>query len=112
VVVGVNTQTVSVVIPGFTYGYPPQVLTNQFTISTPLVVYKVKILYCARAPHYFQAKTAVPLHPITGYVFQMKSGTKMDATTYTTGTFYYHLAWNGVNLPVAKDLVTNITAVR
>jgi hypothetical protein len=42
----------------------------------------------------------------------MKSGTKMDATTYTTGDFYYHLKWNGIDLPVTKDLVVKIIPVR
>ncbi|MGC8624496.1 MAG: hypothetical protein ACP5VQ_04455 [Phycisphaerae bacterium] len=75
-------------------------------------VYTVKILYCARAPHYLRAKRVVVLGPIKGYVFLMKSGTKMEATTYTTGDFYYHLKWNGIDLTVAKDLVVKIKTVR
>jgi hypothetical protein len=78
----------------------------------PCTAYTVKILYCARSPHYFQPKKVVALLPITGYVFKMKSGTKMEATTYTTGDFYYHLKWNGINLSVAKDLVVKIIPVR
>ena len=36
----------------------------------------------------------------------------MEATTYTTGDFYYHLNWNGINLSVAKDLVVKIIPIR
>lgn len=75
-------------------------------------IYTVHILYCARAPHYFSPAKKGPTGPIKSYVFKMKSGTKMEATTYTTGSFYYHLKWNGINLLVAKDLVVRIQTVR
>ena len=102
--------------------YPPEVPPG-FLVNVPAVnipaepippctAYTVKILYCARAPHYLQKRKRAALLPIKSYVFKMKSGTKMDATTYTTGDFYYHLKWNGIDLPVAKDLVVKITPVR
>ena len=75
-------------------------------------VYTAQILYCGRSPHYVSSGKAGGLGPITGYVFRMKSGTKMDADTYTTGSFYYHLKWNGVDLSVAKDLVVKIIPIR
>ena len=102
--------------------YPPEVppgfLVNVPAVSIPAepippcTACTVNILYCARAPHYFQKRKRAALLPIKSYVFKMKSGTKMDATTYTTGDFYYHLKWNGIDLPVAKDLVVKIIPVR
>ncbi len=78
----------------------------------PCSVYTARILYCGRSPRYTPSRKPAASDPITGYVFRMKSGTKMEATTYTTGDFYYHLNWNGIHLSVAKDLVTKIITTR
>jgi TonB family protein len=64
------------------------------------------------SPHFIHAKRTVAKQPIRGYIFRTKSGTQIMADTYTTGSFYYHLKWNGINLLVAKDLVVKIRTVR
>ena len=112
VVVGLVSKTVSRQTPSIYYsgGYP--YLSVPPEQIPPCTVYTVKILYCARAPQYLRAKRVVVPGPIKGYVFLMKSGTRMEAATYTTGNFYYHLKWNGINLTVAKDLVVKIRTVR
>ena len=92
-------------------GNVPSVNIPAETIA-PSTAYTAKILYCGRSPHYVSSGKAAASGPITGYVFRTKSGTKMDATTYTTGDFYYHLNWNGIHLSVAKDLVMKIITVR
>jgi hypothetical protein len=110
VVVGVAVREVPAAIPSFTYGYG--FTTRAFTLSKPHKYFQVTLLYCGIAPHYSNVAKKAAVGPIKGYVFKMKSGTKMDATTYTIGDFYYHLKWNGIDLPVAKDLVVKIIPVR
>ena len=97
--------------PGIFLGKVPSVNIPAETIA-PCTACTAKILYCGRSPHYASSGKPAASGPITGYIFRMKSGTKMEATTYTTGDFYYHLNWNGINLSVAKDLVVRIIPVR
>ena len=118
VVVGISEYKSPVSLPGFSYYYvinptnPSILRTKPSTLQSEHVYFRVMVLYCARAPHYFSPAKKGPTGPIKSYVFKMKSGTKMEATTYTTGSFYYHLKWNGINLLVAKDLVVRIQTVR
>ena len=115
VVTGIASVKTPVTIPKYRYApnyTQPGVATDTLVISRPHVHYRVTLLFCARAPRYFSPAKKGPTGPIKSYVFKMKSGTKMDATTYTIGDFYYHLKWNGIDLPVAKDLVVKIIPVR
>ena len=52
------------------------------------------------------------LAPVRGYIFLTKNGIKIDADTYKTGSFYYHLKWKGVGIPVAINLVAKIIQLR
>ncbi len=74
-------------------------------------VYKIKILYCAPAPKYILVRNRKAPGPIKSYIFRLKNGTRLDATTYTVGITYYHGIWNGVPILVAKDLVVRIIPV-
>ncbi len=78
----------------------------------PCKVYSVTILYCGRSPHYRFPVHTRALGPIKGYVFHLKNGNTVQATSYTTGTDYYHTVWDGIGIPVAKNLVVKISVIR
>ena len=116
VIVGIRAIRLPIAVPSYRYEAKPftspMVSTRGFTLLARHQVYHVKLLYCGRAPKYISMVKKLASGPVKSYVFKMKSGTKMEATTYTTGDFYYHLKWNGINLSVAKDLVVKIIPVR
>ncbi len=66
----------------------------------------ITILYCGRYPHYTGSGGVA--HRSHGYEFIMKNGTTLHATTYTSGQSYYHAVWDGVAMPIAKNLVVKI----
>jgi hypothetical protein len=117
VIIGINAVDLPIVIPSFRYsnpnsGYLPIFLDAGFTLDCTHKVYQVKLLYCAKSPNYITIATHKALGPIKGYVFHLKNGNKVRATSYTTGTDYYHTVWDGIGIPVAKNLVVKISVIR
>lgn len=64
------------------------------------------ILYCGRYPHY--KRSGGIAHRGHGYEFMMKNGSTLRVTAYTSGQSYYHAVWDGVAMPIAKNLVLKI----
>ena len=122
VIVGINAVDLPIVIPSFRYSnsqswaafpFPhPGVSADGFTLDCTHKVYQVKLLYCAKSPNYITIATHKALGPIKGYVFHLKNGNTVQATSYTTGTDYYHTVWDGIGIPVAKNLVVKISVIR
>ncbi len=65
----------------------------------------ITMLYCGRYPH---SRGTNGTKKGSGYVFIMKDGSKLRVSSYTTGQSYYHAVWDGVAMPLAKNLVVKI----
>ncbi len=98
-------QYVPLPFPGSFFGNVPPLTIPSMAVGTERVEH-IRVLYCGRYPHYTgPGGGAKSGH---GYVFILKSGGKLRATSYTVGQSYYHALWDGVDFPIAKDMVVKI----
>ncbi len=83
----------------------PELMIPAMPIGTARVK-QLTILYCGPYPRYRSSTGGNK--PGHGYVFILKNGSQLRAASYTTGQSYYHAVWDGVAMPIAKNLVVKI----